>query len=75
MSTLTESPTDTLAVRVSVTNPNHHLWNNHGTWWCHFTVHRPDFTKERIRLSLETRDLLEARRVRDRILSRTSRLT
>ncbi|MDK2973264.1 MAG: hypothetical protein PWP23_3019 [Candidatus Sumerlaeota bacterium] len=46
-------------------NPNHHLWNNNGTWWFHCTVHRPDYTKERLRWSLETGDLREARARRD----------
>lgn len=50
-------------------NPNHHLWNNNGTWWFHCTVHRPDYTKERVRSSLATTDLTEAKRRRDRMLS------
>jgi hypothetical protein len=57
-----------LSVRIKAENPNHHLWNNHGTWWCHFTVHLPDFTKERVRLSLETSDQTHARRLRDALL-------
>lgn len=52
---------------------NHHLWNNRGTWWCHFTLHRPDYTAERVRVSLRTRDVLEARRRRDQLLSVLSR--
>ena len=55
----------TLAVRVRPGNRNHHLFNNHGTWWCHYTLHRPDFTKERVRESLGTRDLDRARHRRD----------
>ena len=54
------------------TNPDHNLWNNHGTWWCHFTVHLPDHTKERIRVSLGTKDLAEARRQRDFIMRGTN---
>ena len=57
-----------LAVRTSETNPNHHLWNNRGTWWCHFTVHCGDFTARRVRVSLKTRTLETARRRRDAIL-------
>ncbi len=49
-------------------NPNHHLWNNRGTWWCHFTLHREDYTAERVRVSLRTRDLAEARLRRDALL-------
>ena len=50
-------------------NPKHHLWNNNGTWWCHLTVHLPDFKKERLRISLQTRDLEEARLFRDSLLA------
>lgn len=58
-----------LSVRVNEENENHHLWNNRGTWWCHFTVHKADYTTERIRLSLKTRDLDEARRRRDKVFA------
>ena len=44
-----------LAVRVNPQNPDHHLWNNHGIWWCHFTLHSPQFAKQRLRRSLGTR--------------------
>ena len=64
---MTES---TLAVRVDGTNRFHHLWNNNGTWWCHFTVHNPDYTVERVRLSLKTGDAEEALRRRDRMFAR-----
>lgn len=47
----------------------HHLWNNHGTFWCHFTVHLPDYTKRRLRLGLATRDFTEARQLRDALLA------
>lgn len=57
-----------LATRISDDNEDHHLWNNRGTWWCHFTLHRPDYTSERIRVSLKTRDLVEARLRRDELL-------
>lgn len=57
-----------LSVRINPANPDHHLWNNNGTWWCHYTVHRPDYTKARIRRSLQTRDLPTARLRRDRLL-------
>lgn len=59
-----------LGVRVDDANPLHHLWNNHGTWWCHLTVHRPDGTSERVRLSLKTRDREDARAKRDKIFGR-----
>jgi hypothetical protein len=54
--------------RGAVENPDHHLWNNRGTWWCHFTLHRADYTAERFRVSLRTRDVTVARCRRDELL-------
>ena len=51
---------------------DHHLWNNNGTWWFHGTFHQPDGTAERVRTSLRTKCVREARRLRDRIVSRMS---
>ena len=51
--------------RVQAENPNHHLWNNHGTWFLHYTVHPTPFTKERVRRSLGTKDVKVARARRD----------
>jgi hypothetical protein len=51
-------------------DPNHHLWRNGRLWWVAFTVHLPGWQKERIRLSLGTADLAEARRARDELLRR-----
>ena len=53
-------------------NPDHNIWNNNGTFWCHFTVHNPDYTKERVRVSLHTKDRNEARQRRDFIMRGTS---
>ena len=50
-------------------NPNHHLWNNHGTWWAHATVIHGGIRQERIRHSLGTRDVIEARQRRDMFLA------
>ncbi len=58
-----------IALRINDENPNHHLWNNRGVWWCHVTVHRSDATAERLRFSLKTRDIEKARTLRDRIFS------
>jgi hypothetical protein len=58
--------------RSGAINPDHHIWNNNGTWWCHFTVHRPDYTKERVRVSLHTRNRDEARQRRDFIMRGTN---
>src|SRR4051812_42073887 len=54
-----------LSIRLNPGNPDHHLWNNNGTWWVHYTIHPTTFTKERVRLSLATRDIGQARRRRD----------
>lgn len=47
---------------------NHHLWQNGRFWWIAFTVHTPDWRVHRVRFSLKTDDLAEARRCRDRAL-------
>jgi hypothetical protein len=52
-------------IRVRAENENHHLWNNHGTWFLHYTIHPTPFTKERIRRSLGTKDIQVARERRD----------
>jgi hypothetical protein len=57
-----------LAVRVRQDNPNHHLWDNNGTWFIHYTVHQPDFTKSRVRESLGIKCLPAARYLRNQIL-------
>lgn len=38
-----------VSIRISEGNRLHHLWNNNGTWWLHYTEHLPDFTKRRVR--------------------------
>jgi hypothetical protein len=57
-----------LSLRTHTANPNHHLWWNNGTWWLHATVHRPDYTKQRLRLPLETKHVGLARSRRDAVL-------
>jgi hypothetical protein len=63
-----------ISLRVNPRNPNHHLWNNNGTWWCHYTIHLPDYTKQRVRRSLRTDRLPEARSLRNRILTHSEAL-
>ena len=46
-------------------NPNHNIWNNNGTYWCHYTIHKDDYTKQRVRVSLGTSDVAIARALRD----------
>ena len=58
------------SLRTHPRNPNHHLWWNNGTWWLHATVHRPDYTKQRLRLPLRTKDVGAARRLRDSLLAK-----
>jgi len=65
MNSLAELP----AIRVSADNPNHHLWNNHGTWFLHYTVYPTPLTKDRVRRSLGTKDLDTARTRRDAFFS------
>jgi hypothetical protein len=60
--------THSLAIRFSPANPDHHLWNNNGTWFVHYTIHPTPLTKQRIRASLGTKDLAEARSRRDGLL-------
>ncbi len=59
-----------LALRTNLRNANHHLWNNNGTWWCHATVHLADFTKRRLRTSLRTSEIEQARLRRDTLFAR-----
>jgi hypothetical protein len=51
-------------------DPDHHLWRNGRLWWIAFTVHLPGWQKERVRQSLGTDDVIEARRRRDELLAR-----
>jgi hypothetical protein len=69
------SPSIQLALRFPSDSANHHLWNNNGTWWCHFTVHGTRGTKQRVRRSLRTHDLSLARKRRDQFLARLEAAT
>ena len=60
---------ETLSIRIDPENPNHHLWKNHGTWWIHYTVHPTPWTQQRVRQTLRTRLLDEARLRRDALFS------
>jgi hypothetical protein len=62
----------TISRRQRTLGANHHLWNNNGTWWFHGTLHIPDGTAERIRVSLRTRDISAARNQRDKILTQNA---
>jgi hypothetical protein len=62
------SSTTRLEIRRSPNNPNHHLWWNNGTWWCHITVRPAGGPTTRKRFSLKTHDIELARTRRDRII-------
>ena len=57
-----------LAVRINARNKNHHLWLNNGIWWLHYTIHLSDFTKKRVRRSMQCKCADAARVRRDYIL-------
>ncbi len=61
------------SLRISEENPNHHLWNNNGTWFLHYTIYPTPFTKERIRRSLGTKDVKIARDRRDQFFNQLSK--
>ena len=69
------SASATRSLRINEHNPLHHLWNNHGTWWIHYTEHLADFTKRRIRKSLGTPHLAVALRLRDELLNSSPNLS
>jgi hypothetical protein len=62
-----------LKLRIFSENPDHHLWDNRGTWCVHYTLHLSATTKKRVRRSLGTKDLLVARARRDRLFQDLSR--
>ena len=78
MKTSTYNEFEELALRIDKENLNHHLWNNNGTWWIHYTIYPTPVTAERIRQSLKTRILSVARKRRDdvfrKLLNATSKL-
>ncbi len=55
-------------------NPDHNIWNNNGTFWCHYTVHEDDYTKKRVRVSLGTKDVEIARALRDFLMDATPKI-
>jgi spore coat polysaccharide biosynthesis protein SpsF (cytidylyltransferase family) len=55
-------------------NPDHNIWNNNGTYWCHYTVHEDNYTKKRVRVSLGTKDVEIARALRDFLMDATPKI-
>jgi ligand-binding sensor domain-containing protein len=62
-------PLGRLSARIDDSNDRHHLWLNHGTWWCHYTLNF-DVRTRRVRRSLGTKSLAEAIRKRDALFER-----
>jgi hypothetical protein len=57
------------SVRIWAQNPDHHLYNNNGVWWLHYTSYPTATTAKRIRRSLKTRNIDAARERRDAFLA------
>jgi hypothetical protein len=55
--------------RAFANNPNHHLWKNGRLWWIAFTLIHDGWRQERVRQSLGTDSLSEARARRDSMLA------
>jgi hypothetical protein len=62
-------PRGHLSVRVDASNRHHHLWNNNGVWWVHYTLNF-DCRTRRVRRSLKTGSLDEAIHRRDDLFAR-----
>ena len=54
---------------IDTQNPNHHLYDNNGTWWLHYTSYPTPVTKQRVRRSLKTKNVLVARQKRDALFA------
>ncbi|KAB2642522.1 MAG: sigma-70 family RNA polymerase sigma factor [Verrucomicrobia bacterium] len=57
-----------LAMRSVESNPNHHIWNNNGIWFCNLMVKSAAGQSKRIRESLHTKNVDEARMRRDAMI-------
>ena len=65
----TRASVELASSRAFASNPNHHLWRNGRLWWIAFTLIHDGWRQERVRQSLGTDNLPEARRRRDAMLS------
>ena len=61
-------PYPVLSLRIDPSNPNHHLWNNNGTWFIAYTSLTSPVTAERVRTSLSTKNVIIARQKRDQMI-------
>jgi hypothetical protein len=50
-------------------DPDHHLWRNGRYWWVALTTLHDGWRQERVRCSLQTECVEEARRRRDRLIA------
>ncbi len=66
--------TPELSLRIDRSNQNHHLWNNNGTWWIVYTIYPNVVQKERVRASLKTKSVNEARARREATFDALERL-
>ncbi len=64
-----------LSLRITGGNPLHHLWNNHGVWWIHYTLETLDGRVRRVRRSLRTQRRDEAILLRDALLAHLAQPT
>jgi len=56
--------------QVSNQKPNHNLWCNNGTWFIHYTKVLTPYTTQRIRKSLGTKSVREARLKRNELFAK-----
>lgn len=56
-------------IRIDHDNPDHHVWDNNGTFWLNYVVYPTRATAERRRVSLKTKLPQEARSRRDQIFA------
>jgi hypothetical protein len=54
-------------------NPDHHIWNNNGTYWIKWVPYDPVVKLPKITAPLKTKDIEEARRRRDELMANWSR--
>ena len=50
---MTLQKNENASIRIDAKNRDHHLFNNNGTWWIHYTSYPTPQTTQRIRRSLK----------------------
>lgn len=69
----TPRPSDAGALVTASHPADHHLWRNGRLWWIAITLHDAKGRRRRVRRSLGTDDVTDARWQRDRFLDRVRR--